>query len=177
MSISFQCGCSFIRCPPHALQNLRWLRGVLANVPTCSCPRVMRTASGAHSVNALTGPADHVRQSPQWQYPIAFGSPSTTNATFPQKQRPSYCAIGRPPRRESTGAPVRCRCARQRLLDVGGGHGDDVAVPAVDRRRQLGVLPPLARSAFLPRLLRGVAVLDAGGLGTHSKELELAAPA
>jgi hypothetical protein len=46
------------------------------------------TLSGDHSVNALTGPADHDRHEPQWQYPCATGAPVTVNATAPQKQLP-----------------------------------------------------------------------------------------
>jgi hypothetical protein len=38
-----------------------------AGILRFSAPRVTRTDSGFHSVNALTGDADHVRQESQWQ--------------------------------------------------------------------------------------------------------------
>src|SRR5262245_60630227 len=76
-------------CPPHDAHHWRRLRGVLAWVRNSSAPRVTLTARLGHSVNALTGPADHSRHELQWQYPIASGSPSTRTSTAPQKQRPT----------------------------------------------------------------------------------------
>jgi hypothetical protein len=49
----------------------------------------MRTESGFHRVNALTGAADHVRQESQWQYPMFTGAPVTAICTAPQKHDPS----------------------------------------------------------------------------------------
>jgi hypothetical protein len=37
------------------------------NVAKLSAPRVTRTDSGFHSVNAFTGDADQLRQESQWQ--------------------------------------------------------------------------------------------------------------
>jgi len=54
-----------IKWPPHRLQYCRWLTGVFWNMPTCSDPAVIRTASGFQSVNALTGPPDHERHERQ----------------------------------------------------------------------------------------------------------------
>ncbi len=56
-----------IRWPPHFLQYLRSLSGVLVKVATFSSPAVMRTASGFHRLKALTGPPDQERQERQWQ--------------------------------------------------------------------------------------------------------------
>jgi hypothetical protein len=53
-----------------------------------SAPLVTLTDSGFHSVKAFTGPADQCRHDSQWQKPIAAGSPTTSNSTSPQKQRP-----------------------------------------------------------------------------------------
>jgi hypothetical protein len=43
------------------------LFGVLLYDATRSAPRVTDTADGAHSVNALTGAADHSLHEAQWQ--------------------------------------------------------------------------------------------------------------
>jgi hypothetical protein len=67
---------------------LRLLVGFFEKPATRLAPRVTRTASGFHSVNALTGDADHARQESQWQYPIATGAPVTVNSTAPQKHSP-----------------------------------------------------------------------------------------
>jgi hypothetical protein len=56
----------------------------------------MRRDSGFQSVKAFTGPADHRRQESQWQYPIATGSPVTSNCTAPQKQAPLWLAMSAP---------------------------------------------------------------------------------
>jgi hypothetical protein len=58
------------------------------NVARLSAPRVTRTDSGFHSVNAFTGDADQLRQESQWQYPIAAGAPVTVTSTAPQKHVP-----------------------------------------------------------------------------------------
>src|SRR5476651_1734168 len=89
-SVTPQRGCSVKMWPPHVLHHLRLLFGVLWKVPMLSAPRVMRTASGFHNVNALTGLADQLRHDSQWQKPIAAGSPLTVSWTAPQKQLPLY---------------------------------------------------------------------------------------
>src|SRR5215510_9894806 len=53
-------------------------------------PLVIWTESGFHSVNALIGPADQLRQELQWQNPMATGWPVTVSSTAPQKQLPLY---------------------------------------------------------------------------------------
>src|SRR5258708_3833059 len=77
-------------CPPHCLHHLRKLVGVLLYVLMSSAPLVILTESGCHRVNALTGPADQLRQELQWQNPIAAGWPVTVSSTAPQKQPPLY---------------------------------------------------------------------------------------
>src|SRR6476469_8973802 len=77
-----------MRWPPHLVQYCRSLCGVLAKVPINSRPCVTFTSSGAHSVKALTGPADQERHDPQWQYPITFGEPVASSFTAPQKHSP-----------------------------------------------------------------------------------------
>src|SRR6185436_14598095 len=79
-----------MRWPPHLVQYCRSLCGVLAKVPINSRPCVTFTSSGAHSVKALTGPADQERHDPQWQYPITFGEPVASSFTAPQKHSPLY---------------------------------------------------------------------------------------
>src|SRR6201746_33083 len=75
-----------IRWPPHLAQYWRWLSGPFWNVARCSSPAVTRTCSGFQRLNAFTGPPDQDRQDPQWQYPIASGSPEASSAIAPQKQ-------------------------------------------------------------------------------------------
>ena len=56
-----------MRWPPQRMHHLRSLAGVFANVPIWFAPWVTVTDSGFHSENALTGPADQLRQDAQWQ--------------------------------------------------------------------------------------------------------------
>src|ERR1700759_986442 len=77
-------------CPPQLLHHLRKLVGGLLYVPTLSAPLVIWTDARSHRVNALTGPADQLRQEVQWQNPIAAGWPVTVSSTAPQKQFPLY---------------------------------------------------------------------------------------
>jgi len=65
---------------------LRLLPGVLLKVPMLEAPLVTFSDAGFQRVNALTGPADHVRHEAQWQKPWASGVPVTVNVTSPQKQ-------------------------------------------------------------------------------------------
>src|SRR5947208_2800815 len=51
--------------PRDRMQYWRWLTGVFSNMPTCSAPAVILTASGFHRVKALTGPPDHERHDRQ----------------------------------------------------------------------------------------------------------------
>src|SRR5262245_55284629 len=114
-----------------------------------SAPLVIRTASGAHSVNALTGPADQLRHELQWQNPIAAGAPVTVISTAPQKQLPLYvslvmAAIGqqspcRTQHRESPRtAALATRCsggpAAYRLLPLARGARRWRARPPTRRR-------------------------------------------
>ncbi len=53
--------------PPQALHHLRKLLALLLKMPSWAAPFVTFTLSGFQSVKALTGPALHCRQEPQWQ--------------------------------------------------------------------------------------------------------------
>jgi predicted RNA methylase len=65
------------------------------------------TASGDHSVNALTGPADQCRHEAQWQKPITAGVPVTLSLTLPQKQLAEWVVMNPPFGRRMAG-----RCGR-----------------------------------------------------------------
>src|SRR5262249_39306768 len=92
-----------MRWPPHRVQYCRWLTGVFWKVATCSAPDVTRTASGFQRLKAFTGAADHERQDPHGQDPMASGVPVTSSPTAPQKQLPAY-VIADPPRWPKSGS-------------------------------------------------------------------------
>lgn len=54
----FQIGWLVIKWPPHFVQYMRSLRGVLLKEATYSEPDATRTFSGFHMVKAFTGLAD-----------------------------------------------------------------------------------------------------------------------